>query len=290
MGSASRIVGLVRRVRLAGVAQVAGALLMAALVPVSLVACRSKPNGDAPVDASAAAVEPPSVVDGVEGGASPEALVEAGNRFRDAEPKVTVDADGPVDPACSGPEIALALAVVDKRCAIGSGRAKQLRAILEQDGGRALPLRQEAKLGADGRVTLRLVNTGAAPLTLPLSFSAKLPAFTLLAEDDHHTIYEVEPPRLDVAAASPEAAAANERPHFARIVLAPGAAAVATVTLGGVVLGVVGHGPGAEKCPDGGACARAPAHLAKGRNTMHLGELLTDVEVGAPARVSVELP
>ena len=263
---------------------------------LSPAACRSKPSGgEGTPDASSPGDRGELVkVDEGEGGppaASDESLVEAGNRFRDAEPKVVVDPDGPVDPACSGTEIALAVAVVDKRCAIGSGRAKQLRAILERDGGGELrlPLKQEAKVGADGRVALRLVNTGSAPLTLPLSFSAKLPAFTVLAEDDHHSLFELESPRLEVAAGSPEASAANDRPHFARIVLAPGGAAVATVAISGAVVRVVGRGAG-DKCDGGGACVRADGRLAKGRYTLHVGELLTDVEVGAPARVVLDLP
>jgi hypothetical protein len=271
-------------------------LVLAALGALALLvpaACRKPSAGEVAADASA----PPELakVDDGEGGPSPsaeESVVDAGNRFRDAEPKVVVDPDGPIDPACSGSDIALAVAVVDKRCAVGSARAKQLRAMLEHDGGgdAHLPLRQEAKVGADGRVVLRLLNTGSASLTLPLSFSAKLPAFTVLAEDDRHSLYELEPPRLDVAAGSPEAAAANDRPHFARIVLAPGGAAVASVVISSAIVRVVGRGPeagaGTEKCADGGSCARLP----KGRYTLHVGELLTDVEAGPPARVVLELP
>lgn len=271
---------------------------LGALALLSAAACQNKPRAsEGPPEATAPA-EPPKG-DEVDGGApatSGESLVEAGNRFRDAEPKVVVDPDGPINPTCSGREVALALAVVDERCAIGSARAKQLRASLEHDGGAGLPLRaalplaQEAKVGADGRVALRLVNTGSLPLTLPLSFSAKLPAFTVLAEDERHALYELEAPRLEVAAGSAEVAAANDRPHFARIVLAPGSAAVATVSISPAVVRVLGRGAGPEACVDGGTCARAGSRLPKGRYLLHVGELLTDVEVGAPARVTVVLP
>jgi len=263
-----------------------------ALALLSAAACRNKPSGsEGPPEASTPG-EPPKGEEGdaAASEASEESLVEAGNRFRDAEPKVVVDPDGPIDPVCSGREVALAAAVVDKRCAIGSARAKQLRASLEHDGGAALPLTQQAKVGADGRVALRLVNTGSLPLTLPLSFSAKLPAFTVLAEDERHTLYELEAPRLEVAAGSPEAAAANDRPHFARVVLPPGAAATATVAINAAVVRVVGRGSGPETCGDAGPCARAGSRLPKGRYTLHVGELLTDVEVGAPARVTFDLP
>lgn len=255
---------------------------------LSLAACRSKPPG-ADVAPDAGAPLATAKVEDAEGGSSAaaeESHVEAGSRFRDAEPKLVVDPDGPVDAACSGSALALEVAVVDKRCAIGSARAKQLRAVLVVDGGPPLSLKQEASVVADGRVTLRLVNTGSAPLTLPLSFSAKLPAFSVLAEDERHALYELEPPRLEVAAGSPEATARNDRPHFARIVLVAGAAAVATLAIRDVVVRVLRRAPG-DTCDGGLACA--PSRLAKGRYTLHVGELLTDVEVGAPARVAFEL-
>ena len=254
-----------------------------------LAACRSKPSGAEVAPDAGAPAEAVKSEDN-EGGpsaGSEESVVEAGNRFRDAEPKVVVDPDGPVAPACSGPELALEAAVVDKRCAIGPGRAKLLRATLETDGGAPLSLKQEARVVADGRIALRLVNGGSVTLTLPLSFSAKLPAFTVLAEDGRHTLYELEPPRLEVASGSAEAAARNDRPHFARIVLAPGGAAVATITISGGVVRVVRRGPG-DRCDGGPACA--PSRLAKGHYVLHVGELLTDVEVGAPARVTHDLP
>ena len=84
---------------------------------------------------------------------------------------------------------------------------------------------------------------------------------------------------------------ANDRAHFARIVLAPGGAAVATdrdppsrrcASLGAA-------DAGGDRCVDGGRRAR-PSRLAKGRYTLHVGELLTDVEAGPPARVTWDLP
>ena len=267
-------------------------LLLAALgAPLALTlatpACRSKPSeGGAP--SASAPGEPAKATEG-EDAAAPleESFVEAGNRFRDAEPKVVVDPAGPVDAACSGAELAFAAAVVDPRCSISAARAKQLRAILERDGSAgALPLRQEAKVLADGRVALRLVNTGPQPLTLPLSFSARLPAFSVIAEDERHSLVELAPPRLDVTAGSAEARADNDRPHFARIVIAAHGAAVATIAISTVVERVLRRAPG-DKC-DGGACA--PSRLPRGHYTLHIGELLTDVEVGAPARVEIELP
>jgi hypothetical protein len=267
------------------------------------MSCRSKSNGADGVDAAAGAGAGAGAGVGGGGGAGAASaeqggegdeggalglVVDASNRFRDAEPKVALDPDGPVDPVCTGPEIALATAVIDKRCAIGSARAKQLRALLEQDGGASpLLVRQEAKVGPDGRVTLRLVNTGPASLTLPLSFSSKLPAFTVLAEDERHTVFELEAPRFDVGTAP-----GLERAHFARIVLPPGGAAVATITITPGVLRALGRGgescADASRGPDAAGCA--PSRLGKGRYVLHVGELLSDVEVGAPARVTWDLP
>lgn len=271
---------------LRGVAVVALTLAVA----IAPTACRSKPT---PGEAPAGTTTEPRDGEAFAGPAR-EIAIDAGIRRRDAEAKLDLDADGPLDPACSGAEISFNVAVVDKRCAIGSARAKQLRAILERDGGPPLTLRQEAKPLADGRIALRLVNTGSSPLTLPLSFSAKLPAFSVLAEDDRHAIYELDAPRFDVGSGGPEGALANDRPHFARIVLPPSGAAVATLTPSPVVVRTLrgsdaaagaGAGAGGPKSGDGG-----PLRLGTGHYVLHIGELLTDVEAGAPARVIWELP
>ena len=284
-------------------------LALAALVLVALAgasACRDKPKASDPPDGGAAGAGLASSTAAAEEDALPvdadandDALtIDGGHRFRDAGPKVEVDPDGPIDPACTGSEVAFATVIVDRRCAISSARAKRLRARLERDGGAAesgsvapppgVVLRQEAKLAEDGRIVLRLVNAGVAPLTLPLSFASKVPAFTVLAEDERHAIFELEAPRFDVGPpGGPDASAADERPHFARIVLAPGAAAVATISIRTGVLRTLARGPGGEKC-EGGPCT--PARLAKGRYVLHVGELLTDIEAGAPARVTFVLP
>jgi hypothetical protein len=95
-------------------------------------------------------------------------------------------------------------------------------------------------------------------------------------------LYELEPPRLDVGAG--DGGAGDGRPHFARIVLAPGAAAVATIAINPAVVRTMGRGTGS----DGGG--GAPAKLTKGRYVLHVGELLADVDAGAPARVTWDLP
>jgi hypothetical protein len=259
--------------------------------------CRGCPKapegGGGDADASASAT-PPSPAEAQ--GDGDTFFGDAGLRFRDAEPQITrklgEDAgadDAPPDPACASAEIDFASAVVDARCAIGSGRAKRLRATLERDGG-ALPLSQQAKMSPDGVVTLRLVNTGKAPLALPLSFHPKLPTFTVLAEDEKRAIYELAPPRFEVPAAD----AGGDRARFARIVLPPGGVATATLTVTPTAVRRV-----APACADGGSDGRSdggvgggacsPGRLPNGRYTLYVGELLTDVEAGPPARVPWEL-
>jgi hypothetical protein len=262
--------------------------LVSLSVAIAATSCRCNETGGER-DAGGDAREAPDDRDEAGGDG---ALFEAGGRFLDASPKVDIDPDGPVDPACTGPEVSFALAVVDRRCAIGSARAKALRAALERDSGAPLGLRQEAKVDPDGRVSLRLVNTGAGAVALPLSWSARLPSFTILAEDERHAVFELTPARFEPAGAVAglDASAANDRAHFARIVLAPGSAAVATLHVEPTVAKVLRRAgdAGAEACADGGGCERS--RLAKGSYVLHIGELLTDVEAGPPARVTWLVP
>lgn len=277
----------------------------AVLLVAALPACRcgsggpsgAEGEGDAAATRASPSPAPSNGIDAISPAPDPEdrdigsseAPVDASNRFRDAEPKVDVDLEGSPDPACTGAEVMFAAAVVDARCAIGSSRAKKLRALLERDGG-AVALRQEARVVEEGRVALRLMNKGASSIALPLSFHAKLPAFSVLAEDARHTLYELEAPPLEL-----RDPAQGNRSHFARVVLPPGGVAVATIAISPVIMRVLGRGAG-DTCKDGGATAGGDGglcsitRLQKGRYVLHIGELLTDVEVGAPARVTWDLP
>ena len=270
------------------------ALSVAALMIAVSSGCRCAGGGPAEVGADASAATPGF---SASASAAPPALRDqdpperedasdpsgdASTRFRDAGPKVDRDLEGPADPACTGAEISFATAVVDARCAISAARAKKLRALLERDGG--LGLRQDAKVGADGRVALRLVNKSGSSLSLPLSFHGKLPAFSVLAEDERHTLYELESPDLDL-----HDRGEGSRSHFARIVLPPEGAAVATFKVSPAILRVLGRGA-TDPCrtSDAGACVSTK--LGKGHYVLHVGELLTDVEAGPPARVELDLP
>jgi len=217
---------------------------------------------------------------GASGGGGP-----AGGRFRDASPQAEA-AEAAIDAACAGREIELTAVLADARCAISSTVAKQLRARLERDGGR-LPFKQEATLLGEGRVRMRLLNIGDVPLVLPLSFHAKLPSFTAFAEDaEHHTVYELGAPRFDPMPAPPPAtvpgAAGGNGPRFARISLAPGAAASAVVVIDTAVVQRI------DPPCEAGTCA-GPS-LAKGSYSLYLGELVTDVEAGPPARLAWTVP
>lgn len=242
------------------------------------------PGDDGGVEAGAAAEEQEIADDDddvdAEAFAAEEAgLLEASTRFRDAGPGVEVDS--PIDPACRGGELSFAAVVVDERCAVDLRRSKKLRARLERDGGAPRGLHQEASAAAGGRITLRLVNGGTTAVTLPLSFHNKLPAFSVLAEDDRHTIYELEPPLLDLRDPGQ-----GNRTRLARMELAPGGIATATVAIVPTITKVLARGAG-DPCKGadaGGACASNV--LVRGRYVLHIGELITDVEAGDPARVA----
>lgn len=281
------------------------ALVVTATITLAVSSCRcnkSETESGESLEAGATAQPPESnVLDDRYEGSGDGPVADASSRFLEAGPKVELDPDGPVDPVCTGPSIAFAVAVVDRRCAIGSNRAKALRVVLERDSGAPISLRQEATVDGGGRLSLRLINTGDAAVTLPLSWSAKLPSFTVLAEDEHHSVFELVPPRFEVngvrtggggeaGGGGADASAENARAHFARIVMPPGGAAVATITVEPTVAKVLRRAgdAGAERCADGGLCG--PPRLAKGRYVLHVGELLTDVEAGSPARVTWELP
>jgi hypothetical protein len=216
----------------------------------------------------------------------PRAAADASLRtLRDAEPSVDVAAHlgdasapfalAPPDPACNKPELDLAQVIADARCAIRAADAKHLREALEKPG-KKVPLRQEARLGEGGRATLRLVNDGTEPLALPLSWHAKTPSFSAFAEAADHAVYDLAPPTLEVKDVD------VERGHFARIVLAPGASATASVLVSTTVNKRL-----APPC-EAGTCA--PARLPAGRYVLYLGELVVDVEAGMPARLAWTVP
>ena len=127
-------------------------------------------RGGAGPAADAAAREGEGEREGEGDAAAPPLLREAGTRFRDASPALELPDGavrggkelGPVDPACTGAEIDLAMAVFDARCAITAADAKRLRVPLEVDAG-GPRFRQEAVREADGRVLVRVVSLAIDP-------------------------------------------------------------------------------------------------------------------------------
>jgi hypothetical protein len=210
-------------------------------------------------------------------------LVAVGAACRRSSPPPPAEEDagltGAIDPACAAPEMDLGAVVLDQRCAVTSARAKDLLADLQRDGG-AARLVQDAHVADGGRVVLRLVNTGHAPVTLPLSWAPRVPAVSALADDAAgHALYELEPPALEMPG-GPDAGV-----RFARIVLAPGAFATARFVPSATIAKRI-----APRCEpsDGGTCA--PPRLPPGRYGLHVGQLVVDVETGAPARVEWQVP
>jgi hypothetical protein len=247
---------------IAAVMRAASLLALGLGVAASSGGCRKTPPSDGEATPSAAEAELASIVSA--GGApSPGAN----------------DAASPVDPACRGSEIDLAGALGDARCAITSSVARAMTAALPAPHPERKPLlRQEASREDDGRVRLRLINASDAPVALPLSWHRTLPAFSALVEDAEHAVYELEPPRLEV-----ETGEGAGGPRFARVVLSPGGAAVARVAIRDAVVRRV-DGP----CADAAPCASK--HLPPGTYVLYLGELVADVEAGAPARLPWTIP
>ena len=242
---------------------------------------------DAESTAAVGGGSPPELDDVI--GPSEALIGEAGVRFRDAGPKADVGRDGPPDPACTGAEVSFASVVLDVRCALTPTRAKKLRLLLAHDA--AVGLRQEASIVEGGRLALRVANHGESSRLVPVHFHAGLPAFTAVAEDERRTLYELEAPSLGLADGGK-----GGRAHVALIVLPPGGVAAATVALSPTIVRVLARGPSdpcndargamAPAAGDGGACA--PATLPKGRYVLHVAQLLTEIDVGVPARVRWE--
>lgn len=188
---------------------------------------------------------------------------------RPREPAVDAGAHlDPIDPACTD-AVDLERALVDARCAISADKSKALRSAIEgADGGATAPLAQEAKIEGD-RVVVRLINKGSKPLVLPLSYHPDVEAFSMLLEEEH-ALYELVPTKLAPADAGSAA-------RFARIQLAPGAAATVRTALPSKIAKRI-----APAC-EAGTCA--PSSIAPGRYKLHVGQLVADVESGLPASV-----
>lgn len=181
----------------------------------------------------------------------------------------------PVALPCSGREIDLAVAVSDPACTVTSGIAKSTRAVFEiqADAGKNV-LEQTAVRLDDGRVELRLLNRGTAPVTVPLSWHPKIPAFIVLADNPKEkAIYELEAPALSVDLDGGPATA-----RFARVTIAAGGHAFARIAIDSKIAKRAGKAAG------GGVDAGTlPSALGEGKWVLHIGQLVSDVDTGEPA-------
>jgi hypothetical protein len=189
--------------------------------------------------------------------------------------------DASVDAACTGPTIDLVVAMSDPRCGTTSTIAKALRAALEADGGGGAPaLRQRARRVEDGSVELSIVNGGRAPIALPLSHHPKIASFVVLAsEPTAKAVFELEAPALPLRPVGAGGIDAGAR--FVRIILPPAGVASVRIAIDTKVVRRVD--PTKQADTDAGP---APLRLPAGRWTLHVGQLLTDVETGEPATIS----
>lgn len=217
------------------------------------------------------------------GGSAPADMDGRGERASEDEGDLAADRDAShaandggreTRSPCAGAEIDLFEVLADSRCAITAREAKRLRAAAD-DAGAGARVVQRAVAEDDGTVTVRLTNAGSRALTVPLFDDARLPSFTILAQDGAGTLLELEPPdRIGAPLDS-----APPRARIARARLVPGAALVVRLRPTARVVRRL-----RPTCPDGGRCG--PEVLAPGAYVLHVGQLLADLEVGPPARVA----
>ena len=211
--------------------------------------------------------------------------------------------DAGLDSACEGADVALVVAALDERCAI-SGPAWEALAAAPSPGA----LRQEAVAEGAG-VVFRLVNRGETTLDLPVRIRpgrVDLAAFSALAEDDAHGVYELAPPHPDVPSmqgqhgdggirpfgtlANPTRRARDPRTvlvtdagdgeyvHSARIRLPPGGVASVRLAIDPAVVKRLDP-------VDAAVSTRLQGHVI-----LHIGQLLVPYASGEPARVEMQLP
>ncbi len=159
-----------------------------------------------------------------------------------AAPTVPAPAPAPTPgrSACEGARLDLLAAIADPSCRIGEDEASALRAVLE-DPAQA-PLRVEAEALADGRVRVRIRNTGSATQRLPLLVHSHLDSFSAKAGDR---------PLAAPRPAWPAGFSFETGRMLVKIVLPPAGVAEATVEIDPQLVGYErGHCPPNAKCPE----------------------------------------
>jgi hypothetical protein len=296
---------------------VRGAFAMSVLAVGSgaalLDACKDAPDrrqtlGEASASASASAASTSTSID--DGAASLSAEEEDAGRVArlvEAQASAARGDAGPIDRACeSGANAALGATLLasaaDPRCALG---AREWGLLTPDAGTDRLGLRQEALREGD-QIVLALVNRGSAPLDVPVRFRVdQLNAtFTVLAEDECHAVFELAAPaptteraRLErpIEDAGPRRPARDQAPrhgnvHSARIRLLPGGSVRERLVLDTKIVRHLGGGSGCVAVAhDGGGTVPTTTMLPKGRYILHVGQLMTGIDAGLPARVPWEI-
>jgi hypothetical protein len=287
---------------------------------LSLSACRREPERTAPTEpdrnlanlADADAVTDPDA----EGRASRSVETRADEARRERDP-----GEGRIDPHCEGTAIDVIEMVLDARCALSEGEWAAMSAHLEagvMPGGTAGAgmLRQEARREEPGDgLLVSIVNRGSAPVVVPLRLqpgSTEHPAFSVFAETEGHAIVELAPPGRRGTSPSPSAPrpaaprgrtaispppplpiedagvrADGRRPeehvYSARVRLLPGGALRARIVVDTRIVRRLDRACSAD-------AADCTGRLGKGHHTLHVGQLVTPLDVGSPARVAWEIP
>lgn len=158
----------------------------------------------------------------------------------------------PVAPAsaagpCEGPHISLTAAIANASCRISEDEADRLRDVLE-DATKA-PLKVDAVALADGRVKVRITNTGGAPQSLPLLVHSHLDNFDVSVKAQR-----LSPPEPDW----PAGFRFETGRMLTKIVLPPGGVAEATLRIQTKIVSQE-----YRNCPPNAKCA--PTTVEKGQ-------------------------
>jgi hypothetical protein len=185
-----------------------------------------------------------------------------------------------VDPSCEGMAVDLLAAAADPRCAIDEAA---YAALVPRDAGPdagSSRLRQIIRRNGDA-LSLVIANITTAAIDLPIRLQEATAArgLSILAEDERHAVFELAPPRVDADAGRQAGDAGPVRTARVRLPIA-GTAIVRFAVDPRIARRVD------PPSPDAGDAGRLAEQLPKGRYVLHVGQLLTELETGPPARVA----
>ena len=197
--------------------------------------------------------------------------------------------------ACEGVSLPLLGAAYDERC-IASEReylrlARAATSGPADAGGRAGGLRQEARIEG-GRIEYAIVNGSSTTQAIPIrARSSAVPAkdaagpggpgaFSVLADDGRGSVFELAEPVDEIR----DAGTGLPGVHTAIVRLLPGGRATVVLSVDPRVVARLTP----DRSCDGGPCT--PARLPAGHYTLHVGQLLTEIDTGPPAQVPYDVP